>query len=1234
MCDETVDEDGKTVYVCTKDWGIDAAAEADKKDLFIAALKEVLTPAERLLAWLFFGKDIALFTGSETDDNGEYVYNDVITVNGGEGYAYGLVPIFEALGCEMQPASAYTTTADAVEGILNALFARVDEITADPVAEVFELLPNLIYFINADGLVSCVNNLLAPVDGLIKKLSPIISEDGKEVSIGGLLEPTIGLNISNLTTEALLKIAGDNDVKLSPEMVDIICNLYVGKLAEFESANGRKAYRLDVTGAEGDVLTIVLSIALDLFKLNKDLFAPLMGEDIYDTVVTLIAGATQEFTYINPDWAYMYDGENALAQLVANGLPARTEENSVVYLKYANNWNKSTADYLDSVLFDLIKGITEAARDDGKDVGILLDDAITNGLYQDDILNSLIEAAVGFMIDYEEIIKGAGALLGAESIANWFDYCTVTVDENGDTVVTCTKDWGVDAATTNEAKRKAFVEGFVVALEPAYDLLAWLLFGEDYEFLNGTTSEVLITIKGGKGYAEGFVPLLEALGCTMGADTDSGIKAPADFYVNGELDMEMAVRDVFTALTDVLDEICGDMNNGAIDVMLEKLPNVIYFINAGGLKSVVNNLLQPVNFILTAIEPFGVSVDFSTLIEQIDITNIDFYAIFDLVEDLVPLYFPDEVQKFVAEFWMGEVVEFTSANGKQAFRMQYSDAENRADMITILISLVLESAQDPRNEGKLSDWLGEDIYWAILNVLKLEKCKDMEDYKWILTEHANTGKKFSAIETSERYDIYNEHWTKDKAQDMADDFNNMIGNVLHLLGPTINGTPVEDLESALDMVIADNLYTQEMADTILNAVKDLLSKLTELEPYGEYIVNVLNTAFGIDVTVYDSMVLTVEDGSREDFEAALGQIVAPIVPLLEVILCGENISLFYELDGSESIVIFGSEGYAYGIIPVLEALGCTMPTPAEFKETMKNDPDAAIKCITTPLLDRVDKILEAPIDGISEILASAMYFINSDGLVTAFANLVSAVDTVLVGLEPVIGASSLEELLDIDLSEYDAEYITTLVADLISDATGMDFAPIVANLVSELTFGEVVTYDSANGETYYTMQASELDKADMTTSILRMAIDFITTEDNLESIKALLAESADESTYNTICSILDTLAGYAKEDPGMTMAMNFLYSVCDAAAKALESTDDAYHDVNNSWQFILKLLSTSEEPMLRDFAEDLKGTLNKYFDGIFTEEGIAPDGAMTFIEKLKAFFQKIAEFFRKLFGMA
>ena len=1241
MCEETVDEEGNTVYVCTEKWGIDAAADADKKDLFIAGLKKVLTPANSLLAWLFFGEEYAFFTGSETDAEGNYVYNDIIKLNGGEGYAYGLVPIFEALGCEMAPASDYYdastgtyNTADAVEGLINALFARIDEITANPVEEVFKLLPNIVYFVNADGLVSSVNNLLAPVDGLIEMLSPIISEDGSKVSIGGLLEPTVGFDISNITTETLLNIGVDKGFVFSEEIVEIISTLYVGNLVEFESANGNKAYRLDVSEAENDVLTIVLCLALDLFKLNKETFAPLMGEDVYDTVVTLIAGAVADFSYIDPDWAYMYEGEDALAQLLANNLPARTEENSIVYTQYTNNWNEATADYLDSILFDLIKGITESARDDGKTVGILLDNAITNGLYQDEILDSLIEAVVGLMLDYEEIIKGAGALLGAESIADWFDYCTVTTDANGETVVTCTKDWGIDSAPTNAAKRTAFVEAFVTALEPAYRLLGWLLFGEEYEFLDGTTSEVLITIKGGNGYAEAFVPLLEALGCTMGADTDSGIKAPEEFYVNGELDMEQAVRDVFTALTDWLAEICGDMNKGTIDVMLEKLPNVVYFINAGGLKSVVNNLLQPVNFILEVLEPMGVSVDFSTLVKQIDITNVDFYAIFGLVEDLVDLYFPADVQKFVAEFYMGEVVKFTSANGKQAFRMQYTEAESRADMITILISLVLDAAQDPGNEGKLSDWLGEDIYWSIMNVLRIEKCKDMEEYNWILTEYANTGKQFSAIETSTRYSVYNEYWTKDKAQYMADNFNPLVSNVLCLLGLEINGTVTHDIYDLLDVVISDNLYTQEMADTILNAIKDLLANLTELEPYGEYIVDVLNTAFGIDLSVYDTMTVTITEGTREEFETALVQMLTPVVPLLEVILCGENISLFYELDGDETIVIFGSEGYAYGIIPLFEALGCEMPTPEEYKAAVENNPEAAIRYLTTPLLDRVDAVMADPLNGILEILPAAMYFINSNGLETAFTNLVAAVDTVLVGLEPVVGARSLEELLDIDLSEFDAEYILDMLVDMLNESTGMDFSSLAVNLVAELTFGEVVDYVSANSETYYTMNTDGVDNADMTTAVLRMALDFITTEENLEQIKVLLADAVtDEDAYNSICSILDTLAEYAAEDPGMSKAMSFIYAVFEAATETLEKTDDAYHDVNNSWQFILKLLSTSDEPLLRDFADNLKGTLNKYFDGIFDEEGLAPDGVMTFWDRLVAFFQRIGEFFRKLFGM-
>ena len=62
--------------------------------------------------------------------------------------------------------------------------------------------------------------------------------------------------------------------------------------------------------------------------------------------------------------------------------------------------------------------------------------------------------------------------------------------------------------------------------------------------------------------------------------------------------MEAVVRDIFSAVTDWLYMLCGNMANqgeyGVIGAMLDLLPNVIYNINAGTVKAVVQNLLLPV----------------------------------------------------------------------------------------------------------------------------------------------------------------------------------------------------------------------------------------------------------------------------------------------------------------------------------------------------------------------------------------------------------------------------------------------------------------------------------------------------------------------------------------------------------------------------------------------------------------------------------------------------------------
>ncbi len=1231
-------------YECTKDWGIDAAPAAEKKALFVAALKEVLTPAERLLSWLFFGNDIALFTGSEVDAEGNYVYNDIININGGEGYAYGIAPILEALGCELKPASAYTTTADAVEDILNSVFALVDKIAANPVEEVFALLPNLIYFINADGVKVAVNNLLAPVNGILEAAAPLVGE----VSIGDLLADAIGFNIADITTDALLQIAADNGVKLSAEMVDIICNLYVGNLEAFESVNGRPAYRLNIDGFGGDVLTIILSIAIDLFNLNKDLFADLLGEDVYFAVKSILAGAQEEFTYRDMNWAFMYEGEDADSKLFNDGFPAREGDAYTVYTMYQNNWNKATADYLTEVLYTLVRDITDAARSDGSSLGMLLDDAIVDGLYQDDILNSLIEMVVELLIDYEDLIKNAGALLGAEGLAVWFDeYCEITTDENGETVVTCVKDWGVDAAATNAEKRTAFVEGFVEALQPAYRLLAWLFFGEDYTFLAGTTGENLITIKGGKGYENAFVPLLEGVCATMNYEgTASGIKPASAFYVNGELDMEMAVRDIFTAVSDWLYLICGDLSgNGTLDVMLDILPTFINFVNADGLKVVVNNLLQPVNFILDELKAFGVEVDFATLIEGIDITNFDFYAVFDLLEDLLDLYFPDYTQNFLATFYIGEPVAYESANGKLAYRIAYTEKESKAEMITCVISFVVDAFQDPRNDVRLSDWLGADVYQAIIDILKIEQEKPMQEFSWYYTDAADTGKVFTPIETSELYTAtYNKYWTKEKAQYLADNVEPLIANILDMAKFNIEGQQVETVAQLADVLVAANLYTQANADAILEAIKDLISMLTDLEPYGEYISVVLKEALGVDIHAWDNMTVEVVDGDRATFSAAISTILAPVAPLLKFLLAGEDFKFFYSIeDMKDALVIYGSEGYAYGIIPLLEALGCTtVLTPAEYKAAVAEDDANAIACIIEPLFDRIDAITADPINEIVGMLPALVYFINSNGLDTVVKNLVNSVDTVMVALEPLVGVTSVVDLLGIDLATYDFEYLFNMLIDSVEESTGLVLKGFAGNAINELTTGTIVSYESKNGETYYTMKyASESDKADMVTVMLRLVLDFITQEENIGVVEELLAQYiTDETAYKAVCTVLEAIAESTKEDPSLGKGMALLYYFFFGISETVENADDIYHDITNSWEFILRMLETSKEPLLNEFAVSLKKALNKNFGTNYEipeeeeSEEPATSGVTSLFDKIAAFFKKIGDFFKKLFGIA
>ena len=1329
MCEEV---DGK--FVCNKAWGIDEAE--DKKAAFVAGIKEVLAPANDLLAFLFFGTSFNFFTGSEKDDEGEYTYNDIITINGGEGYAYGLAPILEALGCTMPAAATFKTddgynVGDAVEAILDSVLALVDTISANPVEEVFNLLPNLIYFINADGIATSVKNLLAPVNALLAEVGDLIVEPDENateatvVTLGSLLEDTIGMNIEAIDMETLLGFAADAGVQLKSDMVDIIKNLYVGNLEAFDAANGNTAYRLNVEGYEGDVLTIIVSIAAELFLTNEDLFADLVGADIYAAIVELVKGAQEEFTYQTPNWGYMYENSeiekdedrlaDALATLEANNgyLPEYAEGSAAfIYTQYANNWNEETAENVNDLVDTIIAGFMT-----NNSLGQLLDNAIVNGIYSESLANSLVELVVELLLEYAGFVEAAGALLGSEELAKWFSDEYVDIDADGN--VTCVKDWGFDEATTNEAKRDAFVESFVLVLEPVYRVLEWLLFGEDITLFNSSTGEALITVTGANGYDNAFVLLLEAVGATMeGAgnyvDGTSAILPASAFDIvdeeTGEVigrDMAAATRAIFGAVVDWLYALCGDLDNpevGVIGAMLDKLPNFIYNLNAGTLDALVNNLLLPVNEVLTKLAPAVGEVDILELIDDAlgfaenEDLQLNWYGVFDIVESLVNLYWPAEVQDFLATLYLGRAVPYTSANGNEAYFMTFNDDETetidekylvsgREDMLTLVLSFVFDGALDKRNEAQLVDWLGQDIYDVIYAYISgAVHTLDMNDFDWAFVGsekkpeyldeegnqiYADQGVVISPItaDDSKFGELYNDLYTEEMGAYIEENLPLFIDTMILLLGidtgvTDANGDPViyRGLEDLITGTLGTTIYTRANLVSILEAIQGLLPTLKDAignEATYEALATVIDSVLDVDVHYWDTYeIKAFNDGDRDKFVAELVRMVRPAAPVLKWLLTGEDlIALFHTSDAAikdnegyeerkSTIVVEGAEGYAYGIIPLLEAFGyenekILTPEDYEAAATPANDSqeakdaaaDALLLNVLNPLLDVVDRLLADPVNELTNILPGLLYFINSNGVDTVIKNTANAVFTVLGAIEPLTGEIDIYELLGMDLSTLNIE---TLIADLIADLeeeSGLKLVDPALSAVKELSVGTVISYESKNGETYYTMEyATGADEVEMTSVLLRAVLYFVSIPENAEALKVLLADELDPDSYEFVASLLDNFAQMAASEDGIYEIMYTVYEIFKAANEAAAGVKDWYDTFNGDYTFLNTMFEDSDLKFINQLRESLKNLLdNSEYSDIIDGEQLAPNGFIRFFQKIAEFFQKIGDFFANLF---
>ncbi len=1175
------------------------------RDAFVAQLIALLDPFAPVLDFILAGENLELIDGE-------------VELIGYDGFNNAIVPILEALG-------ATVPTEKTLAAIVDSLLGVVDTVIDDPINAVIDLLPGLLYFLQSNGLTTAVRNLLQPVYVILDTIRPIYA-----LSLNDLLAET-GVSLDKLDMEFVVELIEDltglNLWRLERAVADVctvIATDYTSKSA-FVGEAKKGAYSESFDRA--DMITVILSLVLEMLgdEGNAEVFDELLGtEDFTASLLSFFNGVEPTTQSVN--WMYWFGEDHDFSDFdFDTGISIEPTINA---LEYPNNWTEDTAKYIDENLDDIEKTIVTLIDESYTSLGDLIADKLT--IYSTANVKAIADLIQGLLKVNEE--TGLVEIAGLGLDAGLIDTVGAALNIDVDALMSYTAPEGIDTADE-------FADALSDLLATIPDLVAWLFFGKDIAFFTGTQTDDdgnyiyndLITIKGSDGYKNGLALILEALGVEGLPEAPEAVNAETT---------DATVRAVLKATFARLDEILAD----PIDEALDLLPNLIYFINADGITASVRNVLSSVYALFEQIGLLGADLNLDELLTfdiaegvTLSVTNLGAEEVFALAEGALGLDL-SPVSDILGGLCVGKIAAYDSVGDEPAFKMGYNDVFARYDMITIIATVLLRAIEVEANEEPLKELMGEDIYSVILSFYDMIEVP-MKDISYTNTDKADTGYVFSAIETSELYagQKYGPLYTEEMAQYIADNFGEFVDNIIYLLGIQIGGKNVNGLTDLLNGLVGGGLYNSSNAQAIADALAGVVADLEGLaNGAGKHIVAILKTALDVDLKAYETMTFEAFENDRAQFEAAIIKIAEPIYPLLKWLLADEDFEFFLDNDSNDLIVLKGAEGYAYGIIPLLEVLGCeNIMTSDAYTAAVAADDSVLITSILPVILDRLDVILADPADELLEMLPNLIYFINSNGVDTVVKNTLNAVYAVLNAIEP-IAKVDLYEIIGLDLEELTFEKLFDMLLDMIADATGYQFESLDASAVAELTVGTLVSYTSANGNPAYKMvYQSDAAAAEMVTVVMRLLITFIMHENNQEMLIGLLKDNfnmnADSEKY--VRGLLDTIADLSVNTYlGMDKALATLYYLFYGVDIGVGELAGGMKDLNEKWQEALRELGKTDDGKEGSLGNALADFLDTYLEDVLTSEGVAPNGFIAFFQRIADWFNQIIEWIKGLFS--
>lgn len=588
-----------------------------------------------------------------------------LKIEGTNGYNSAIIPLMEAFKLSnVKTYNQYKKDINAAKDnllldILNPIAgdtssSLINKLVDKPFDTLTDLLPNLAMYLDAHGLSQLINNLLAPITGLIASVAETLDINGiiknlLGIDLGTVVGTLLGVktkidldltDLSKLNIEDLIipivrvVLAGnDNPTVRSLKLYDINWNALI-------SLGDKMTYTSAATGANGNYLTgkmvgnvdqgkvlitVLRYIAKTLTTNIPALKSLLLGIDKIkdsDVLTAVISSVLNTLSTASDDQIIM-----ALFYFIA-GEPTNAFWD---YTKYKTG--QYSFSYPEGMEVDFLKNLPPML--DGMIASLLnLNELVTKNLFTDSLVSKLATGLYG-AIEGVKINDNLGltALLAQTDI----DFTTANVAklltdksygktfEGPASVIANAGSWknvNADSLKWGVTDRDSFFHALVAVLRPLYGVLDVLLNDAQLGLFD------LVRIPGSNGYSSSIVPLLEAFSCY-------NVKTQYQYRQDINKEYDAILLDIINPIWDIVEDVL----NAPLQTVTAMIPNLALFIGNNGLSQMIDNLLTPISALADAIRPIvdlndlldtlfdALDVDLNGLLGKVGITNfsIDVY---------------------------------------------------------------------------------------------------------------------------------------------------------------------------------------------------------------------------------------------------------------------------------------------------------------------------------------------------------------------------------------------------------------------------------------------------------------------------------------------------------------------------------------------------------------------------------------------------------------------------------